>query len=84
LYHWELDGIAEQQFAELPHHVRRELAAFMDAVVIVDPSEYQRTPAEAARALRTLYFGPNNEGLVVFLIYPPDDLVLITRIQWLG
>jgi hypothetical protein len=24
------------------------------------------------------------EGLVTFLEYPPDDLVLVTRIQWLG
>ncbi len=83
LYRWEADGIADQQLAELPTHVKRELATFMDAVVIVGPMEYQRRPGEPGRPLRTLYFGPQNEGLVTFLVYPPDDLVLVTGIQWL-
>jgi hypothetical protein len=56
----------------------------MDAVVIIDPTEYQRSPGEPHKPLQTLYFGPRHEGLVTFLIHPPDDLVLITRIQWLG
>jgi hypothetical protein len=34
--------------------------------------------------LRMLYFGPHLEGLVTFLVYPPDDLVLVVRLQWLG
>ena len=34
--------------------------------------------------LRTLPFGPHDTGLVTFLVYPPDDLVLVVRIQWLG
>jgi hypothetical protein len=35
-------------------------------------------------ALRTLHFGRRDEGLVTFLVYPPDDLVFVVRIQWLG
>ncbi len=66
------------------YRVRRELATFMDAVALVDPMQYQRAPGEPDKPLRTLYFGPHNEGLVTFLVYPPDDLVLVTRIQWLG
>ena len=31
-----------------------------------------------------LHFGPHHEGLVTFLVYPPDHLVLVVRIQWLG
>jgi hypothetical protein len=27
---------------------------------------------------------PHGEGLVTFLVYPPYDLVLVARIQWLG
>lgn len=84
MYHWEADGIAGLQLASLPHQVIRELAIFMDAVVLVDPMEYQRSPGEPRKPLRTLYFGPHSEGLVTFLVYPPDDLVLVTRIQWLG
>lgn len=84
MYHWELDDIADQQLASLPNHVRRELATFMDATILVDPVEYQRAPGEHGKPLRTLYFGHHNEGLVTFLVYPPDDLVLVTRIQWLG
>lgn len=58
----------------------------MDAVVIVDPAEYKREPGEAPRpaGLRTLPFGLHGQGLVTFLIYPPDGLVLVVKIQWLG
>jgi hypothetical protein len=27
---------------------------------------------------------PVPRGLVTFLVYPPDDLVLVVKIQWLG
>ena len=84
MYRWEVDGIAAEELAGLSDRARRELARLMDAVVIVDPMEYQRAPGEPRKPLRTLYFGPHSEGLVTFLIYPPDDLVLVTRIQWLG
>jgi hypothetical protein len=29
-------------------------------------------------------FGQHHEGLVTFLVYPQDGLVLVVRIQWLG
>ena len=51
----------------------------MEAVVTVDPADYQRRPGEPAGALRTLPFGPHAQELVTFLIYPPDDLVLVSR-----
>jgi hypothetical protein len=87
VYHWELDGPAQEEFAALSPSVRAALAAFMDAVVIVDPLEYQRRldePSDRPAPLRTLHFGEHDEGLVTFLVYPPDDLVLVVRIQWLG
>ena len=58
----------------------------MDAVVIIDPAEYKRMPGEAPRAvgLRTLPFGEHSQGLITFLIYPPDGLVLVVKIQWIG
>lgn len=86
MYQWELDGPAQREFATLSQAVRAALAAFMDAVVIVDPAQYQRRADESANpaALRTLPFGPHDQGLVTFLIYPPDDLVLVVRIQRLG
>jgi hypothetical protein len=37
-----------------------------------------------AMPLRSLHFGPEGGGLVTFLVYPPDDLVLVAKIQWLG
>jgi hypothetical protein len=58
----------------------------MDAVVIVDPVQYQRRRDEhddVSMPLRSLHFGPAG-GLVTFLVYPPDDLVLVVKIQWLG
>jgi hypothetical protein len=87
VYRWELDGPAQEQFAYLNLAVRASLAAFMDAVVIVDPVQYQRhrdEREEVSMPLRTLHFGPHDDGLVTFLVYPPDDLVLVVRIQWLG
>lgn len=87
MYRWELDGPAQQEFAALSPAVRAELAEFMDAVVIVDPIQYQRRrdePTDPATPLRTLHFGQHDEGLVTFLVYPPDDLALVVRIQWLG
>jgi hypothetical protein len=87
VYRWELDGPADQEFADLNPAVQAVLAAFMDAVVIVDPVQYQRRRDErddVSMPLRTLHFGPHDEGLVTFLVYPPDDLVLVVKIQWLG
>ena len=87
MYRWELDGPADQEFADLNPAVQALLAAYMDAVVIVDPVQYQRRRDErddVSMPLRTLHFGPHDEGLVTFLVYPPDDLVLVVKIQWLG
>jgi hypothetical protein len=87
MYRWELAESAEQEFADLSQAVQAALTAFMDAVVVVDPIEYQRRPDEPTdppALLRALYFGKYNEGLVTFLVYPPDDLVLVVKLQWLG
>jgi hypothetical protein len=46
VYQWELDGHAAQQLADLSPAVRAALIAFMDAVVIVDPLQYQRRTDE--------------------------------------
>ena len=84
MYRWELDEPADGEFAGLDQGARKALADFMDAVVIVDPAEYQRRPGEPGRSIRTLPFGPHSQGLATFLIYPHDDLVLVVKIQWLG
>jgi hypothetical protein len=82
VFRWELEDLAVGQLAGLPRQVQLALADFMDAVVIVDPAEYQRRPGEPERPLRTLPFG--QAGLVTFLVYEPDDLVLVTRVIWTG
>lgn len=76
-------GLDGQELA-VPRQVRQALTEFMDVVIIVDPLEYQRYPDERPTPLRTLCFGPHDERLVTFLVWDPDDLVLVTRIQWLG
>jgi hypothetical protein len=83
-YRWELDGPARLDAASLPEHVQQELDRFMEAVTIVDPADYGMALGDQSRPLRTLAFGPHGEGLVTFLVYPPDELVLVVRIQWLG
>jgi hypothetical protein len=82
VFRWELEDLASDQLAGMPRHVRLALSDFMDAVVIVDPAEYQRRPGEPERPLRTLPFA--EAGLVTFLVYGPDDLVLVTRVIWTG
>jgi len=82
LFRWELEDLARDQLAGMPPPVQLALADFMDAVVIVDPAEYQRRPEEPERPLRTLPFG--QAGLVTFLVYEPDELVLVTRVIWTG
>jgi hypothetical protein len=87
VYRWDFDGLARQEFAALSQVGQAALAVFMNAAVMVDPIEYQRHPGEPAdppALLRTLHFGQHHEGLVTFLVYPPDDLVLVVKIQWLG
>ena len=82
MFRWELEDLVRDQLAGMPPDVQLALSDFMDAVVIVDPAEYQRRPAEPQRPLRTLPFG--KAGLVTFLVYEPDDLVLVTRVIWTG
>jgi hypothetical protein len=87
VYAWDFDGLARQEFASLSPLAQTALAEFMNAAVLVNPIDYQRHPGEPVgppTPLRTLHFGPHNEGLVTFLVYPPDDLVLVVKIQWLG
>jgi hypothetical protein len=87
VYRWDFDGLARQQFESLSRIGQTELTAFMNAAVLVDPMEYQRSIGEASKPpapLRTLHFGQRYEGLVTFLVYPPDDLVLVVRVHWLG
>jgi hypothetical protein len=82
VFRWELEDLAASQLAGLPPQVQLAPAELMDAVVIVDPAEYQRRPGEPERPMRTLPFG--QAGLVTFLVYEPDDLVLVTRVIWTG
>jgi hypothetical protein len=87
VYRWDFDGLARLEFINLSQVGQAALAEFMNAAVMVDPIEHQRHPGEPANPpslLRTLHFGRHHEGLVTFLVYPPDDLVLVVKIQWLG
>jgi hypothetical protein len=87
MYRWELDEPAQSVFDVLDPKIQSLITSFMDAVVLVDPIEYQRHQGERSDSpapLRTLHFGPDHQGLVTFLVHPPDDLVLLVRIQWTG
>lgn len=84
MYRRGLDEPAEGELAGLSRAAGKALTESMDAVVIIDPAEFQRRPGEPAGNLRTLPFGPNSQVLVTFLIDPPDDLVLVVKIQWIG
>lgn len=70
------DELAEDEFAGLNQFARRALAELLDAVVLVDPPDYQRRPGESTGALRVLPFGVQSQELVTFLVCPPDDSAL--------
>src|SRR5271169_487221 len=75
MYRWELDGPAQREFAELPPAARASLAAFMDAVAIVDPVQYQRRRDErddVSMPLRSLHFGPPRDSVEVLPNGPGD------------
>jgi hypothetical protein len=84
VFHWELHEQVDVEFAGLTQFARRASLKSMDAVVLVDPADYQRRPGESTGALRVLPFGAHSQGLVTFLVYPPDDLVLVVKVQWIG
>jgi hypothetical protein len=46
LFRWELEDLACEQLTGMPPQVQLALSAFMDAVVIADPAEYQRQLAD--------------------------------------
>jgi hypothetical protein len=84
MYTWEIAPEAQPQFDVLPAAAKRILAEFMDAAVVAGPMEFLCGKDEHAGALRTLPFGPHQEGIVTFLVYVQGDLVLVVQIQWHG
>jgi hypothetical protein len=57
MYRWDFDTTARRAFADLGHTAREALAAFMGAVVIVDPLQYQRDLASLLiRASRCAHY----------------------------
>ena len=74
MYRWELDGPAQQQFGDLSPAVRVTLAAFLDAVVIVDPVQYQRRPDErediSVRCVRSISAGRTKGWSLSWCIRP--------------
>jgi len=65
VYRWELDGPAQPELAGLPPAARASLAALTDAVVIVDPVQYQRRRDEredVSMPRRSLHLGPDGGG----------------------
>ena len=82
MYRWELDDPAQQEFADLPPAARASLVAFMDAVVIVDPVQYQRHRDErndVPMPLRSLHFGPDGGGRAFAAPYAHGAVVLATH-----
>jgi hypothetical protein len=56
VYRWELDDSAQPAFDGLGAAAQALLTSFTDAVVIVDPMEYQRHPGERSDPLASIAF----------------------------
>jgi len=83
VYGWELSHGAEQELDGFPIACVEALNEFLKAVVF-DPWDFGRTPDEPpGRPHRTVAFGAGF-GLVSFLIMDWEELVWVTRINWLG
>ena len=84
MYRWDFDDPVRQHFASLSSAEQEELAAFMNAAVLVDPLECQRRPGEPTnptKLLGTLHFGRHHEGLVTLLVY---RVTSCSSPKWLG
>ncbi|WP_017541071.1 hypothetical protein [Nocardiopsis halophila] len=85
MYVWDFDEKSLAEFSDLPRPARRALIQLLEALILVDPMTYQQSEDQPdQKPLRCLPFGEKSEGLVTVLIHPPDSLVLVVRIQWLG
>ena len=84
MYTWDFEPQAREQFRAMPRAAQEALRDFMEAAVIADPMEFLRDKNEHTGALRTLSFGPHNEGLVTFLVYVRGELVLVVQVTWAG
>lgn len=85
MYAWEFnDPLVRAVFEDLPAVAQRGLRELMDALVLVDPMQYQRRPDERTGNLRTLHFGETGAGIVAVHVREPDLLVLVVQLQWIG
>jgi hypothetical protein len=86
VYRWDFDDPTRRHFATLSSAGQEELPAFMNAAVLVGPIEYNAIlaspltqPSYCARRISADITKTRHvPGL------PPDDLVLVGQIQWLG
>lgn len=82
MYTWAISQPAREELDGLPLACSEALMAFLDALVF-DPMDFARTADEPPdKPHRTVAFG--SLGLVSFLVMDWEELVWVTRVNWLG
>jgi hypothetical protein len=77
------DHAAERKFRSINHDLKHR--AMGGVVPASDLGGYGRAwGGWRSEPPYSMHFGPDGGGMVTFLVYPPDDLVLVVKIQWLG
>ena len=77
------DHAAERKFCSINHDLRHR--AMGGVVPASDLGGYGRAwGGWWSEPPYSMHFGPDGGGMVTFLVCPPDDLVLVVTIQWLG
>jgi hypothetical protein len=82
VYLVEFDGPAEEQLLGVPHGALTALAA---AVVSLgsDPWAGDSFGPDPKGNMRTELFGPNAEGMLVYVILERQQRVVVVRVVWL-
>jgi len=78
-----LAGQAEEQVATLP---RPGLVAYLAAHVEIAIDPWSGRPAgdDDEGRMRTITFGPEGQGLAVFLVLERDERVYVVKVVWAG
>lgn len=78
-----LTGQAEEQVTTLPHD---GLIAYMGAhvAIAVDPLAGMPAGNDDDGRMRTLTFGPDGQGIAVYLVMERDERVWVLKVLWVG
>lgn len=84
MYRIRTDWQAREQIAALPNDALEHYAPVLSVLELVPWYGHPHHADNPKGALRQLSFGPDNQGLVIYLILEDQDCVDVLGVIWLG